>query len=267
MKEAGYDRADINFRPLCKVTGEQMAGDNWKAVVEEFGLAAEQVGMPIYQTHGDTMSNIQWDDMAYPRREMHFECVHRSVEAAAMLGATVLVIHPYNLAHAPMYSKEANREACLGYLAPFIEHAKRLGIKIAVENMVDFSRNRRRYCGGDIYELIDLVDTINDPDVGICFDTGHANISGMTAGEGLRAVGKRLLATHINDNFSLVGADTHSLPYLGDVNWTDVMHALREIDYHGDFAYEIKHTRTPRTTRPAWLAYTVAVGRGLLDIE
>lgn len=265
IKDAGYDRVDINFRPLCQVTGESMAGDNWAAVVEEFAAAADEVKIPIYQVHGDTMSNIQWDDMSYPRREMHFVCVHRTIEAARRLGATVLVLHPYNLAHAPLYSVKENRDACIAYLAPFIETAKKCGIKLAVENMIDFSRRHRRYCGGDIYELIDLVDTINDPSVGICFDTGHGNISGMNAGEAIRAIGgKRLLATHINDNLSLAGNDTHALPYLGDIDWDNVMKALHEIDYHGDFAYEIKHTRTPKTARADWLRYTVAIGRDLL---
>lgn len=267
MKDAGYDRVDINFRPLCQVTGEGLAGDNWRAVVEEFLAAKEAVGIPIYQTHGDTMSNIQWDDPNYPRREMHFECVHRSIEAAAALGASVMAIHPYALPHAPLYSVKESKQACLAYLAPFIEHAKKCGIKLAVENMVDFSRRRRRYCGGDIYELIDLVDTINDPSVGICFDTGHANISGITPADGIRAIGKRLIATHINDNIALAGNDTHALPFLGDVDWPSVMQALHEVDYHGDFAYEVKHSRTPKDAREAWLKFTVEVGRTLLNMK
>ena len=44
IKDAGYDRVDINFRPLCQVIGESMAGDNWAAVVEEFAAAADEIG-------------------------------------------------------------------------------------------------------------------------------------------------------------------------------------------------------------------------------
>ena len=47
----------------------------------------------------------------------------------------------------------------------------------------------------------------------------------------------RLGALHIHDNdFTM---DQHLLPYLGKLDWADIAKALGEIDYQGDFTYEV----------------------------
>ena len=175
-------------------------------------------------------------------------------------------MHPFNLAHTALYSAKENRDACIAYLAPYIEAAKKAGVRIAVENMIDFGRRHRRYCAGDIYELIDLVDTINDPDVGMCIDTGHANISGMRAADAIRAAGKRLIAIHANDNNSKAGLDQHLLPFFGDIDWPAVMQALADIGYTGHFTYEIGPQHVPDAMSEQWLRYTVEIGRYLLSL-
>ena len=265
LKAAGYDSVDINIWPMCH-PGGPMTKDDWKKTIEAFALAAENHQLPVYQTHGNTMGGTDWDDPAYPHRELRHICTLRCVEAAKMLGADSMVLHPFNLAHSSIYSAKENKEACLAYLSPYLEAAKKAGLKIAVENMIDFGRRHRRYCGGDIYELIDLVETINDPDVGICVDTGHANISGMNAADAIRAAGKHLFALHINDNHSALGKDEHLLPYFGDIDWADVMRALSEVGYAGHLTYEINPQHVPHAARAAWLRYTVELGRHLISL-
>lgn len=263
LKLAGYDSVDVNLWHLC-FPGQPLAGDKWQEAVEELAAATAAADLPVYQTHGNTMSGTEWDDPAYPHRELQHVTTLRCIEAARHLGASCMVMHPFNLAHTSLYSAAENKKACIAYLAPYVEAAKKAGLRIAVENMIDFGRRHRRYCAGDVYELIDLVDTINDPDVGICIDTGHANISGMNAGDAIRAAGKRLIALHVNDNHSKLGQDEHLLPHFGDVDWASVMRALTEIGYAGHFTYEIGPQRVPDALRHAWLHYTVQVGRELL---
>lgn len=266
LKAAGYDSVDINLWPMCH-PGEPLSLDSWEQAVEAIRAASEEVGLPVFQTHGNTMTGTEWDDPAYPHRELQHVTTLRCVEAAKRLQADCMVLHPFNLAHTTLYSAAENKRACMAYLAPYIEAAKKAGVRIAVENMIDFGRRHRRYCAGDIYELIDLVDTINDPAVGLCIDTGHANISGMKAGEAIRAAGKRLIALHINDNNSKTGLDQHLLPFFGDVDWPDVMRALREIGYAGHFTYEIGSQQVPGEACDKWLRYTVEIGRYLLSMK
>lgn len=266
MKEAGYDRIDVNLWTYCGQTGPLRDDALWEQTLEEIVAAKETVGLPVYQTHGNVLSGEQWDDPATDM-ETYTKTVLRCIEGSRRLGAAYMVIHPYNLAHAPLYNKQANIDANLRFLAPYIEECKRLGVGLAIENMIDFRRNRRRFCAGDVYELIELAEVINDPDVGICYDTGHGNISGMVPGEAIRAIGKHLVCTHINDNHAKKGDDEHLLPYFGDIDWTRVMQALAEIGYEGDFAYEIGSQRVPHEARTEWLKYTVDIGRKLLAIK
>jgi len=267
IKRAGFERIDLNLWAYCAPDGA-FAGDAWQQKVEELIAASEKYDLPVHQTHGNVMGGTDWDDPAYPYRELHTLTNLRCIAATKAVGGKWMVLHPFNLAHAPLYDSKSSREACIAYLAPFIEEAKRQGVGIAVENMVDFGRRRRRYCGGDIFELIDLIDTINDPDVRICLDTGHANVSGLDVAAAVRAIGsERLVATHINDNHKRKDADSHLLPHFGDVDWTATVRALKEIGYEGDFAYEIGSQRVPLGAREEWLAFVAGVARRLMAIE
>ncbi len=263
LKAAGYDRADVSLWSLCG-HGDIMDSDNWESSIESIAAASNELALPVYQTHGNTYSGLQWDDPAFPDHEYIFMTNMRCLKATKMLGAKWMVMHPYNLPHEKLYSTKRGLEENLLKFAPYIEEAKKLGIGIAIENMVDFGRRRRRYCGGDIFELIELVDTINDPSVGICFDTGHANESGMDAAEGIRAAGKRIKCLHVNDNKGVT--DDHLLPYFGTINWADTVRAIKEIGYEGDFAYEIGSQKIPRECRTEWLRYTAELGRKLMAL-
>lgn len=264
LKDAGYDRVDVSLWSVCR-EGNWFDKDGWEDVCAKIGDMARAMGLPVYQTHGNTYSGKEWDDPDYPHHEYKMRSTVRTVGATAVLGAKWVVIHPMNLPHDPLYSPKRAKEANLRYLAPMIEEAKKRGVGIAVENMVDFRGYHRRYCGGDLYELLDLVDTINDPSVGICLDTGHAHLAGLDVPAAIREIGSRLKCTHINDNHAGPD-DEHLFPYFGTLDWTPVCHALKEIGYEGDFSYELVPHRAGADHLPAWLKYTVEMGRYLMAL-
>ena len=53
----------------------------------------------------------------------------------------------------------------------------------------------------------------------------------------MRTVGRHLITLHLHDNHG--ERDEHLLPGQGAIDWVDVMQALRDIDYGGEFMYEI----------------------------
>ena len=63
------------------------------------------------------------------------------------------------------------------------------------------SRTKRMY---------EFVQEINHPNLGMCLDTGHANIYRHKPGEMVRAFGKKLFALHVNSNCSTI--DEHLIP-------------------------------------------------------
>ena len=92
---------------------------------------------------------------------------------------------------------------------------------------------------------IALIDACNDPGVGACWDFGHGNFIFQDQREQLRLLGKRLKATHVDDNYGK--ADEHMFPFHGSVDWHAVIPVLVEIGYEGDFTFEThkEFTRLP----------------------
>lgn len=263
LKAAGFDYVDANLWNMSD-RGMPLAADNWREWAEALRAHADKIGLKIRQVHGQTLSGKEWDDPNYPDTDFVWAMNYRCLEVGKILGAEWMVMHPSNLPHDPLYSRGKAKEANLAYIAPYLERAKQIGIGIAVENMVDFGGHRRRYCGGDPEELIELVDAFRDPDLGMCIDIGHANLGGICVPDFIRMAGSRLKCTHVNDN--LADKDTHLPPFMGNVDWRGVMQALREIGYDGDFSYEINPQRFPAEARATWMRFLHDLGEDLFKL-
>jgi sugar phosphate isomerase/epimerase len=73
--------------------------------------------------------------------------------------------------------------------------------------------------------------------VGVCWDTGHANLSdGIDQAESIRRLGAWLKCLHVYDNHGVT--DEHILPMMGTIEWRSIMAALREINYEGYYTLE-----------------------------
>jgi len=144
-----------------------------------------------------------------------------------------------------------------------------MGVGIAIENNADIfplqSGLGRSYCSVPM-ELIELVDGFDDAMVGICWDTGHAHIQHLDQGKAIRALGKRLKATHIQDNDGR--SDQHLLPFYGSIDWFSIIDALRAIGYGGDFTYEVHNSirPLPDALRDSALRLAIDLGRYLLSL-
>ena len=263
LKAAGFSYVDANLWMLSK-HGMPLEADNYLDWAHETKEYADKLGLAFRQAHGQTLSGKEWDDLSFADYDYVWQMNYRCIEAAKILGAEWMVMHPNNLPHDPLYSRQKALDRNLEYLAPYLEFAKGQGIGIAVENMVDFGGRRRRYCGGDAYELVELVDAINDPICGMCIDIGHANNSGIYAPDFIRLAGKRLKCLHVNDN--LADKDSHLPPCFGTVNWKDTMAALREIGYDGDFSFELGSQRFIEELRPTWYRFVYNLGMDLLGL-
>jgi D-psicose/D-tagatose/L-ribulose 3-epimerase len=69
-------------------------------------------------------------------------------------------------------------------------------------------------------------DEVNHPNVGILFDTFHANIEEKNIGQGYRTVARHLKHVHTCEN-------DRGIPGSGHVEWKEVFQALRDIRYDG----------------------------------
>ncbi|MBE6554485.1 MAG: sugar phosphate isomerase/epimerase [Ruminococcaceae bacterium] len=243
-REAGFDAAD------CGINLFDLDSDAWHSQVEQVLASTSEIGVPIELCHLPFIDGGGEKDAAYMER---FNArMHRAIDVATALGVKYAVMHP-NAATMPLkrFDRTAQYDRVMSHLAPFAEHAAQTGLNVVVENMRVFpgAMLSHRYCQ-DPDELCDIADALG---IGVCWDFGHANISGIKQSEGLAYVGKRLKVLHVNDNGGI--DDEHIPPFTGNVDWRDAMHGLAEVGFDGLLNYELATNRLPASLRREFAAY------------
>lgn len=132
---------------------------------------------------------------------------------------------------------EENGEMYLELL-PF---AKEHNIKIATENMWnwDWDKNHSCFAACATPESFKAhLDAVNDEYLVACLDVGHAEMKGSdtTAVEMIRALGNKLATLHFHDNNKV--NDFHQIPFSMSIDFSEVVEALKEIEYKGYFTLE-----------------------------
>ena len=120
------------------------------------------------------------------------------------------------------------------------EEAGRRGLAIALENLpIHYLHGCR------VEEIVAMVERIGAPNLGVCFDSGHAHASGIDVPTAIRAAGRHLITTHLHDNFgggdprvSLAKLDRHLAPGLGTIHWPAVVQAMDAAGYTGPAVFE-----------------------------
>lgn len=261
--QAGYRVMDMNFYD-CTTFKLPFVTEEWENWIHGIQNAAQENAIEFSQAHANFYN---FCDANTPEKEFLDKMVMRSIDCAAILGAKWLVIHAGTDFASPKLvadSKIKNIE----YFKPVLEYAARRNVGIAIENLWDYNIAPLRRYTTTAEELVDLVDELaKDYDnVGICWDFEHANIMKQEQTPALKMVGARLKATHVSDNIGI--QDDHILPYYGYTDWTEIMQVLKEINYQGDFTYEIHRytTQLPDALVIPALRYSIEVGNYLLSL-
>lgn len=256
---AGFQVFDLN---LCDqgLPGRYLASDDWEEETRRLKELAQTLGIQFSQSHLEFYNVC---DQNAERREWREELVRRGIIASGRLGVKWAVYHAGSVYDHLDYSYAKSREANLEYVKPHLELAARAGIGLAVENVPD--KEKRRF-SGSAEELIDLVDTVNQKNFGICWDFGHAHLAGIDQPYWQRRIGSRLKAVHIADNNG--EWDEHLAPFYGTIDWTAMMRTLKQIGYQNDLTYEIHNMtrRLPDKLREVQLKHLIEIGQYLRQI-
>lgn len=245
-KKMGFEAADFGMGML------DLLGDSWRGDVERAIADSNEVGIKFEVCHLPFIGGggIK-DEEFYKQFDMK---MHNAIDAAVLLGASYAVLHP-NAPTVPLksFDKTQQYDTVMKHLSPYAEHAAKVGLNIVVENMrvIPGMRLSHRYCQTP-EELCELADALG---IGVCWDFGHANISGLKQSEALAYVGKRLKVIHVNDNGGI--DDDHVAPFMGNVDWRDAMHGLALAEFDGLFNYEIATGRLPASVRESFAAYLI----------
>ena len=227
VADAGFRHLDMNFWDWCHDPRSPFMQDGWQEWVRRIGDAAQRAGAVFTQAHAHVHNFHDPND-----RDIHERQIERSVIGAGMLGVRWIVMHP---SQRPDWEQEGAYERMLDdntlYFRRYADLAAQWNTSLALENM-------SRTAGGltTARQLCELVDRIDRPNVGICWDTGHAHLAGQDQPEAIRLMKRRLHALHIADNMGV--NDDHTMPFVGSIDWFPIAQALRETDYDGDFTFE-----------------------------
>jgi len=211
-------------------------GDDWKEQLGYLRNICEIYGTTLWQMHAPL--NLDVADPNPQKRIKDIDTVFKWIQYAHELNVANLVIHPGGSNGAKTDEEEAKiftlNVDSFKYLAKVAEEFK---VKLCIENMQERENKDPRRLGAFIYDLNELIDSIGSESIGICFDTSHANVTGLDMYNAINECGKRLMATHISDNDG--SGDQHKLLYGGNIDWKKVISGLKDISYNMAFNLEI----------------------------
>ena len=162
--------------------------------------------------------------------------IMREIEVSGKIGAPWCVWHPRYFKFGEDFgSGTYDEERTFFYnhktVSNYIEQAKKYGTGIALENLFSIM-----WYGG-FETLVRLCDSFHADNVGICLDTGHANIDKIDQAAAISFLGDKIKCTHIHNNWG-GDHDDHAPPAYGNIEWDRIMSAFASIGYQGPLTLE-----------------------------
>ncbi|MCU1325755.1 MAG: sugar phosphate isomerase/epimerase [Bryobacterales bacterium] len=211
IKEAGFDGVEVPlFRPNEFATSDIRGG-----------LEANALECTICSVLVDGLSLISDDSAVRAKTREH---VKASIRTAADVGAKIIagpLYCPVGYLPGRRRTEDEWKWAVDAYQSlgdTLVEN----GVTMAIEPLNRFET----YFLNTAKDAAALCDQVNHPNVGILFDTFHANIEEKSIADGYRTVGRHLKHVHTCEN-------DRGIPGSGHVEWPAVFEALRELKYDG----------------------------------
>ncbi len=249
LSRAGFAGIDMSLENLSRFGGAS------NAVLYNVKRQAEEKKITLDTAH---LSFFMPDPDGEEFTSRYIPELRREIDACAFLGIKNAVIHPIAY-HARHKALEEWIIKNIEFLSPICAYAKERGVRLLIENMAGHSEKFDHLYGSTASEIRLLAKLL---DCGNCYDTGHANITGLNQGEEIMALADTLELVHIHDNDGTV--DNHRIPRDKgcNVNWCGVAAALRYIGYSGAIDMEIKTSHLPRDVGSRYDVYKLALKRG-----
>ncbi len=200
------------------------------------GSRRREVGEIKYHYRKDYTSDIEANRIA------GVEQIRNRVELAHVLGTTEIVLHMYlpylNFVRSEGAKERFYAQVCksLDELQPFCREKK---VRICVENLYEAPGEMQ------IEQFERLFDRYPAEFLGLCLDTGHANLvwGNRFITEFAERFGHRLFSIHIHDNFGWgekAGCgDAHRIPGEGGIDWKRLMETLHRSAYEAPWVLEV----------------------------
>lgn len=216
IAEWGYDGIELAIRDPRAIDAEELAD-----LVAAHGLVVPAIGTG--QAWGEERLSYSDPDpairrAAIERTKSHIPVAHR-LNAIIIIGLLRGLVQPgVNQAQALDWTVAALRECCA--------EAAKSGVRIALEPINRYETT----LVNNVTQGLGLIDRVGAENLGLLFDTFHANIEEPSIGESLMAAGDRLFHVHVADsNRWYPGAGHLDFAHILGMLYGSVAH----IDYSG----------------------------------
>jgi sugar phosphate isomerase/epimerase len=219
IRKAGYSRIELFCnRPHLDFHNRSLLRAIGRWFVEN-ALPAPSLHLPFVENVGPTQRI--WISVLEPERryrEAALDEVKRSLELSDYVRLDYAVMHLGN-------PKEKFTPVAFEYAYAAIAQIRAFaGVEVLVENIPNEISTLERI---EEFKRLSQV-----PDIGVCYDTGHAHIQGIEGGlENIRT-------THIHDNNG--EKDEHLWPFEGTLDWPALIEKLVLANYKGPFMFEAR---------------------------
>lgn len=139
--------------------------------------------------------------------------IKRAAEVAEYAPFRFLVQH---IGRTDEYDDPRKFEAALSSIEHLRAFVRPLGVTLLVENTPNDLATPER--------LKELLKALHYPDLGVCFDTGHAHMM-SSVHQAFGVLEDRIRSTHVHDNKR--DRDSHLWPGEGNIDWNLTMQSLR----------------------------------------
>lgn len=222
LSRIGFDGMDIAFDYCVQDKAYPFMTTEYAAWAVSVRQEAETAGIAFTHGHAPFDASGRGD------------IVDRTFHCASLLGVQYVVVHPlWQKTDGSFYEDPAEFISVnADTIQPILTAAEKYGVKVLSENLL---------WGASIHakNIADLVDAVDSPWFGWCYDTGHAHAMGDSLTD-LIGVKRVPVSLHIQDNHGDM-RDEHLIPGDGTIDWSSFLSILKQIDYPGEFVIEAHH--------------------------
>lgn len=188
-----------------------------------------------------------------PRRAAAIAEISAVLEMAGELPFKYLVVH-VGTPKGHELERDNQPDAARRSIEQIVALASSAGVKVALEVMPNALSS-----ADALTRLIE--DTLDDLDVGVCLDYGHAHLMG-DLGEAIETLSGHLWTTHVHDNHGR--RDDHLVPFAGSIDWDAAIMTTQKIGYDDVLMFEVADTGDPlqvlRRTQKARTRFDTSFG-------
>jgi len=233
-KEAGFDGIEIRISEESPVSSLPTSRgilrvENIEEDARKISSIVKSVGIEVHSIMGGLLWKYPLTSPEKNVREKGIKVLEKGIKAASILGASALLVVPGVVTENVSYIEalERSKES----LSRVVKLAEEMNVILAIENVGN------RFLLSPL-EMRDFVDSFNSDYVKAYFDVGNVLI--LRQGypqDWIRILGKRIAKVHVKDYSERLRSVVHL--FQGNINWIEVIKALKEIGYNDYLTAEL----------------------------